>query len=595
MVKSFLSNGFLIADGNSNLLKICFFVSIFVIGVFPGHSQETEKFISGIVTLDGSPLSNVNITIKGSVKGVKTADDGRFEITAKPKDILLFSYVGMHATEILVTEKTELLSVKLVPKVEVLDEVTVKKRKRKTQKELLADYPTNKNLVKTSLGILDKDRTSFSIRMVNGADLIPVGSDFLYSLQNFIPQMRVARDDPGEIRVYLSSSQKAIFDVDGFIYENPPTFINVHEIDRIAVLTRNGAFMRYGPQGAGGVIIINTKEQTRIDDLGGERRYDNSSLRDSIFREFDTPEIFEPQTPNYIMKLKKATSLKEAYKLLDNQIGKNIKSPNFFLEVSKYFRTQWGDKKKADELLRQVAENFATDVPALKALSYVYEEQAQFDNALKIYLRILKLKSRDAQSHRDVANAYAQIGNYHKALGVYARYELAVNELDTIPFDKYGTDRLLTTESSNIIRTKGKELSIDRSLLENEAAVSRTRIVFEWSSANAQFELQFINPEKYYDKWINTLESKDSLLRNQKIKGYSSKQFFLDDDIQGKWQIRVRYLGNKTELPTHLKLTTYFDYGLQTQTHYINVVKIEEEQVLRYLLSVDTATKTVTD
>ena len=598
MGKSFQANGFLMGYGNPSLLNICLFFSVFVVGVFSGNSQEMEKHIGGIVTTDGRPLSNVNITVGGSSKGVKTADDGRFEIAVNKDDILVFSYVGMHSTEIQMTAKTGFLKVRLVPKVEELEEVTVKKRKRKTQKELLLDYPTNKNLLKTSWGILDKDRSSFSMRMVDGADLIPVGSDFLYSLQNFIPQMRVAHDDPGEIKVYLqnfgySPPPQAIFDVDGFIYENPPTFINVHEIDRIAVLTRNGAFMRYGPQGAGGVIIINTKEQTRIDDLGVERRYNNSGLRDSIYDEFNAPEVFESKIPVYIKKLNKTTSLQASYKLLDIQIEENKKSPYFFLEVSNYFRKRWEDEKKADELLQQMTDNFPKDVAALRALSYAYEEQGQFDNALKIYLKILKLRSREAQSHRDVANAYAQIGNYQKALSVYARYELAINELDTIPFDKYDTDVFMTTESSNIIRTKGKELSIDRSLLENEADVPRTRIVVEWSSANAEFELQFINPQHYYDDWMNTPQLDDTLLQNQKIKGYSSKQFFLDDDIQGKWQIKVRYLGNRTELPTYLKLTIYFDYGLQTQTQYINVVKLEEVQLPRYLLSVDTATKTI--
>ncbi|WP_339705727.1 carboxypeptidase-like regulatory domain-containing protein [uncultured Kriegella sp.] len=571
---------------------------IFFGGIFSGNSQEIEKYIGGVVTTDGRPLSNVNITIKGSTKGVKTDIEGRFEIAVKPKDILVFSFVGMHSTEVPISEETGFLRVKLVPKVEVLDEVTVKKRKRKTQQELLAEYPTNKNLLKTSWGILDKDRSSFSMRMVDGADLIPVGNDFLHSLQNFIPQMRVARDDPGEIKVYLqnfgySPPPQAIFDVDGFIYENPPTFIDVHEIDRIAVLTRNGAFMRYGPQGAGGVIIINTKEHTRIDDLGVESRYNNSGLRDSIYDEFNAPEVFESKIPVYIKKLNKASSLQASYKLLDIQIEENKKSPYFFLEVSNYFRKRWEDGKKADELLQQVVDKFPNDVPALKALSYVYEEHGQFDNALKINLRILKLRSRDAQSHRNVAYAYTQSGNFQKALSVYARYELAINELDTIPFDKHGTDILMTTESSNIIRTKGKELSIDKSILENEADVPRTRIVVEWSNANAEFELQFINPQQYYDDWMNTPHLDDTLLHNQKIKGYSSKQFFLDDDIQGKWQIKVRYLGNKTELPTYLKLATYFDYGLQTQTQYINVVKLEEVEVSRYLLSVDTATKTI--
>ena len=55
-------------------------------------------------------------------------------------------------------------------------------------------------------------------------------------------------------------------------------------IEQMAVMEGNSACIRYGAQGTGGVIIINTKAQTGMDDSGIIKTYDNRSLADSLVR-----------------------------------------------------------------------------------------------------------------------------------------------------------------------------------------------------------------------------------------------------------------------------------------------------------------------
>tara|TARA_R110001599_G_scaffold19535_8_gene74782 strand:- start:999 stop:1814 length:816 start_codon:yes stop_codon:yes gene_type:complete len=264
------------------------FVSITFFFVFIiGTAQATKITISGKVTYMDQALPNANVVIKGTSIGTKTDIKGKYSIEVYPGNILAFTYLGMQTIEVDVDDTHNVMDIQLSEHVEELNEVVVKKRKRKSQKELLADYPTNTNLIKSSWGIMDKDRTSYSMRVIDGKNLMPSGIDFLDALLPWVPNMLIDRVTyPLDPRVYLtqygSTKTHVIFDVDGFVYEQAPTFISVHEIDRVAVLTRNGAFARYGPRGAGGVIIINTKEQTRIDDLGVKRIYSNSGLRDSI-------------------------------------------------------------------------------------------------------------------------------------------------------------------------------------------------------------------------------------------------------------------------------------------------------------------------
>ena len=53
------------------------------------------KTVSGVVTDATGPIPFVNVVIKGQSGGVQTDLDGKYSITAKPGDVLVFSFVGM--------------------------------------------------------------------------------------------------------------------------------------------------------------------------------------------------------------------------------------------------------------------------------------------------------------------------------------------------------------------------------------------------------------------------------------------------------------------------------------------------------------------
>jgi tetratricopeptide (TPR) repeat protein len=570
---------------------IAFFGAFFI-----GTSQETKTTISGKVTYMDEALPNANVIVKGTNGGTKTDIKGKFSIEVYPDAILVFTYLGMEPIEVVVDDMNNVLDIKLSEQVEELNEVVVKKRKRKSQKELLADYPTNTNLIKSSWGIMDKDRTSYSMRVIDGKNLMPVGTDFLDALLVWIPNLVVDRvTKPLDTQVYIqqygSTKVPVLFDVDGFVHEKAPTFIVVQEIERVAVLTRNGAFARYGPRGAGGVIIINTKEQTRIDELGVERIYNNSGLRDSIYSQFEIAEPIVAHIPPYMEEFTPVKSEELAKQLFENQKEKYGDSPYYFLDISDYFRTTWGNKEKAMAILDSTSINFSNNADALRALAYTYEELGYGEKALEEYLKVLDLRSRDAQSHRDLANVYEVMGNPKRAVNIYTRYELAINDLDTIPFDAQGTDRLMATERANIINRNKNEFLLTNAFNEDNLENLGTRILFEWNTAAVEFVIQFVDPKKYYDTWEYTSESKENHLRMEFLKGYSSKQFFLDDDLKGEWKVNIDYHGNGSETPTYIKITTFFDYGTVAQRKEIKVFKLTEIKGNQYLCTINTDSK----
>ena len=572
------------------------FLLLFVASLFFSHESNAQ--VAGRVTdTNKQPLPQVNIIIKETERGTQTDAHGKYVIFAKTGDTLIFSHIGMQPVKVSVERSPSEINVEMPSMNIELEGVKVEAKRRsgfKTQKELLAEYPENKRLIKTSWRIIDKDLSSSFFRIVDGKDLIPVGPDFLTSLQSHVPQMRVIRNDPDnpEIQVSLGqfglSTYSALFDVDGIIQSSPPTYLSANDIDRIAVLERNAAISRYGPQGAGGVIVVNTKAQTRMDDMGVNRTYNNRTLMDSLMRNVTRLESYNPYYPPYIVELQKAKTEKQALAIYADQKKKKryLNNPYYFLEVYEFFLSKWGNNEKSKELFQHVIDYFSNDIPVLKALAYLQQQNGNYESALSLYVKILKLQSWTAQPLRDVANAFAEVGDFKKALMYYTQYIDIIDQLTNNSFDAYGDDLLITTEMMNILE-RNKEVFLNSydvdSAMYNKN--TQTRLVFEWNNQEAEFELQFVTPDGYYDTWDNK-PGKD-ISQNSKVeKGYSSKQFFIDDENKGLWRVNMNYKGNKSEMLTYLKVSVYHDYGLTSQQVDIKVYQLSEnhEKMQLFLL-----------
>ncbi|MEA3477249.1 MAG: carboxypeptidase-like regulatory domain-containing protein [Bacteroidota bacterium] len=544
-------------------------------------SQESRARITGRVTdANQQPLHRVNIIIKETDRGAQTDIQGEYIIDAYPGDVLLFSHLGMQAVEVRVKRSSSLINVSMIAASIEIEEVEIKTKAKtayKSQKELLAEYPDNMNLIKTSKGILNKDLSSTSFRIVDGKDLSPGGIDFFNALQDHVPSMRVVRKS-GVVVVYLRqygiSEYPALFEVDGFPGP-PPTYLSAGDIDRIAVLERNAAFVRYGTDGAGGVIVVNTKAQTLMDDMGVDRSEEHRLFLDSV-KMVSHLEPYSPDAPPHLEELQKVTREKKALAIVAGQENSYLNNPYYFLDMYDFFISRWGNTEKSKELSQYITENFSDDISVLKAFAYLQQQHGYYLNALSIYLSVLKSQPWYAQSLRDVANAYAEVGDNEKAWMYYTQYVDIVEQLPNTSFDAHGEDLLITTEMMNIL-DRNKEVSVDGNEIETglDGGDPQTRLVFEWNNPEADFELQFVTPEGFYDTWGNK-SGKNASQNPEAENRYYSKQFFLGKENVGLWRVNIDYNGNNSEMPTYLKLTVYRDYGLPSQQREITVYKLSK-------------------
>ncbi|MDB4292692.1 hypothetical protein N9954_04740 [Maribacter sp.] len=565
---------------------------------FIGIAQEATKTIKGKVQYADTPLVNAAVSVSDSEEIIKTNIDGSYLIDAKVGDMLTFNYPSMRTIQIVVEDVTRVLNIYMNPIVNKLDEVVVTKTVRKTQKQLGEDYYLNKNLINSAFGIIDKERTNYRMKILEGKDLPVGGIDFVSALQGRFPGLRIERlaNNPLEPNVYLRGAagigfKPAIYDVDGLVYTTTPTFIPVENIERIAIIAGLGATNRYGFLGNGGVILINTKgavyakNESQIPmDLA--RLRNNFHNADDVLTANDT----KNDVSSYIVQLQKAESEKEATALYKEQLKTHGSSFHYILDAYDYFSSKWKNIAFADSIIEENFGLFSENPTALKSLAYYYDAQAYFKKAHEVYKEIFMLRPNYAQSYADLANSYREVGEYQKSAAIYARYGYLLDEGFLKSEGKMFTN-IIDREFNNLVSLKGKKILSGKELknfiLDEE--FNGTRLVFEWTDSEAEFELQFVNPENRYFNSEHSLLADTQRITNEKRSGYSSEEYLIDDTLRGTWLVNIKYLGNKSITPSYIKATIYHNYGSPSQRKETKLFKMSMRNVNQQWFKVSNA------
>jgi TonB-dependent starch-binding outer membrane protein SusC len=232
------------------IVALCMMMSSVVFG------QQVK--VSGTVTdaSDGSALPGVNVVVKGTLTGAVTDLNGAYSISAKPADVLVFSFIGYIPQEITVGDQTK-IDVKLAVETKKLDEVVV-----------------------IGYGTIRKADATGSVQAI---DLEHFNPGAVSSPQEMIigkmagVQVTTGGGSPGEgatIRIRGGASLKATNDplivIDGVPIDtdgptgmkNPLSTINPNDIETYTVLKDASATAIYGSRASNGVILITTKKGT---------------------------------------------------------------------------------------------------------------------------------------------------------------------------------------------------------------------------------------------------------------------------------------------------------------------------------------------
>ena len=226
------------------LKRICSLLAI--LGLLLAFCQEAaaqSRSVKGLV-LDETetPVAGAFVTVKGETRGVMTDDAGRFDITVKPTDVLIVSFLGYDDDEITVGSQEEIL-VKMTPQANQLDEVV-----------MVAYGAQKKASVIGSISTVDADQLK-----------APVGQLSTGLAGKLAGVVAVQHSgEPGSsaefwirgVNTFGANAYPLIL-VDGV--ERSMDLVDTEDIASFSILKDATATALYGVRGANGIVLITTK------------------------------------------------------------------------------------------------------------------------------------------------------------------------------------------------------------------------------------------------------------------------------------------------------------------------------------------------
>jgi TonB-dependent starch-binding outer membrane protein SusC len=209
---------------------------------------QTKTVTGKITDATGSPLLGISVTIKGTLSGTTTAEDGTFKLTVPENATLVFSGVGYESTEMAVRNRN-VFDVRLTTEIKALSEIVVTGTGVATEKKKLS-------IDVASVGT--KDLSKSAILSIDQALVGKVAG----------AQIQLNSGEPGQkANIILRGinslgSSTPIILVDG-VQVTDINGLDVSNVEKVEVAKGPAAGMLYGAQGANGVIQIFTKKGSK--------------------------------------------------------------------------------------------------------------------------------------------------------------------------------------------------------------------------------------------------------------------------------------------------------------------------------------------
>ncbi len=523
------------------------------------------------------PLGTVeNLTLKTSIT---TDNSGEYEIMANIGDRLQFSFPGKRSLIFVVEDVTRTLNVRLEDEITELENVVVTRKGQKTLKELYKEYNSNPAIVKTVFGYLDTESASYQIRTMNENNMVQAGGDLATMIRGRFPGVKVANDEQGFPQIFLrqTASFRAIpagYDIDNVLYDTYPAWLDANTIFRLAIIPSRSANTRYGSFGAGGMVIINTRN-ANIHPVGEDGKpIDLARLDDNFFKH----EVLEDSDRYDSEHAKLIRSFEQAQNVIDylDRAGNSLSNYDWITVAQKI--SELNLNKELVELHQTYLAKYGDHAPSLKAYGYWLHSIGDFDTSLAFFQTIFKLRPNYLQSYIDLADTYESLGQLPKALSLYVRAtNLVTSEFIVTPSEEgqlYNFDR---SYDSFLKRNKKAFSALDFEWNSEEAG---TEVTLYFDETEAEFELFFVNPDnRYFTENYSTWENLD-LINSNKTLGLSSLEFFIDQNLRGEWKVYLKYLGNKKQTPSSIKLVARSNYPSSTHTAATLFKKLTAEDEL---------------
>ena len=531
------------------------------------------KTINGRVSYENGYLSDVTVISRGNNTQTLTDSLCNFSIEAQNRGILEFRYIGKN-TILLRASDSATKNIYMTDGNMVLDEVVLENNKNEE--------------IDNGYGKLDKKRLGYSIETLDGDKIIPSNTDVKDAVAGKFAGIKIGNNDDltqfvgrGRYTTILGN-QYGLVVVDGLVIQQSDSsrdngfiadtgFIDPANIESVTYLKGLAATNIYGSDGSNGVLLIKTKTGTSSYKKKKKKQLGNTPTY------IDDTEIEEIIDKPYIREISQTTTIEEAYKTYLSQRELYGKDVNFFFDMASYFKN-WNNSYMIKRILSNVLEvQKSLDVEILRMLAYKYEEFDMFDESVEAYEQIISIKPSESQAYRNLALSYQLNKQFTKAQEVHNKiYNNKYTEVNSFS----GLKQTINSEYKNLVALHNSTLvAADIPDFYKKNTEYDTRIVFEWSYFDAQFDLQIVNPQQRYYTWSHTQNEERSRIIKETAQGYGLEEFFITKKDKGEWLFNITYYGKKTgdnSIPTYLKITVYNNFGRPNQTKKVTVKALND-------------------
>ena len=539
------------------------------------NNSKASKFktINGRVSDENGYLSDVTVISRDNNLQTITDSLGNFSIEAQNRGILEFRYIGKNTILSRVSESTS-KNIYMTDGNMILDEVILENKK--------------KEVIDNGYGKLDKKKLGYSVETLAGDKIIPSNTNVKDAVAGKFAGVKIGANDDltqfvgrGRYTTILGN-QYGLIVVDGLAIKQSDSsmgagfigdtgFINPENIESVTYLKGLAATNIYGTEGRNGVLLIKTKTGSSSFKKKKKRQLGNTPTY------IDDIEIEEVIDKPYIREISQTTTIEDAYKMYLSQRKLYGKDISFFFDIASYFKN-WNNPYLVKRILSNVLEiNKKLNLEILRALAYKYDEFELFEESIKVNKQLISFKPSESQSYRNLALSYQLNKQFTKAQEIYNK--IHTNQYsDVNSFN--GLKQTINAEYKNLVALHNSNL-IATNIPEfyKKNAEYDTRIVFEWSHFDAEFDLQIVNPQKRYFTWSHTQKEESSRFIKETSQGYGLEEFFITKKDKGEWLFNLIYYGKKTgdnSMPSFVKVTVYSNFGKPTQTKKVTVKDLND-------------------
>lgn len=278
----------------------------------------------------------------------------------------------------------------------------------------------------------------------------------------------------------------------------------------------------------------------------------------------------------YLRELKKGNNVAEAYEIYLGQREIFEDQPAYYLDLSEYFRS--ASPSLSLRIMSNILEKENPSLIALQGLLFKARELGEVPLELQTATVIMEEYPGRIQSYLDFALAHKNSANYQTAFNMLlAMQQGTANE----ELDFSGLSTTLGRELRNLVSRHQTGLDMSKVPPEFKNNIRfNARLIFEWNKPDAQFALQFVNPQKRFFTWEHTTLANGRRLREESELGYSLEEFeIFGEGVSGNWIINVLYQGNENTsdtTPVFLRCRAENNFGKPGQTSKEFVIRLHE-------------------